>query len=37
MIEHPTGPHAFDVVDDSDTSRNVIRRILGFLREQLEA
>jgi len=37
IVEHPTGPHAFDVMDNSDVSRRVIRRILGFLREQLEA
>lgn len=37
MVEHPTGPHAFDVMDGSDVSRRVIRRILGFLREQLAA
>jgi len=37
MIEHSTGPHAFDVMDDSDASRSVIRRVLGFLREQLKA
>lgn len=31
VVEHPTGPHAFDVLDDSDTSRDVIRRVVAFL------
>ena len=37
VVEHPTGPHAFDVLEDSDTSRAVIRRIVGFLRDRLSA
>ena len=37
VIEHPTGPHAFDVMEDSEASRRVIRRILEFLRRCLLA
>lgn len=37
MVEHPTGPHAFDVMDDSDASRRVIRRVLAFLKERMHA
>ena len=35
LVEHPTGPHAFDVLEDSDTSRAVIRRVVDFLRDRL--
>lgn len=35
VVEHPTGPHAFDVLEDSDTSRAVIRRVVDFLRNRL--
>lgn len=37
LLEHPTGPHAFDVMDESDTSRRVVSDILGFLRGHLLA
>ena len=37
IVEHPTGPHAFDVMDDSDTTRGVITRVLAFLRDHLLA
>ena len=37
IAEHPTGPHAFDVLEDSDTSRAVIRRVIDFLRDHLLA
>jgi hypothetical protein len=37
LANHPTGPHAFDVFDDSDTSCSVIRQILEFMRSQLIA
>jgi hypothetical protein len=30
LVNHATGPHSFDVVDDSDTSRAIIRQILDF-------
>ena len=35
VVEHPTGPHAFDLLEDSDTSRAVIRRVVEFLRNRL--
>jgi len=37
VVEHPTGPHAFDVLEDSDTSRAAIRRVVEFLRDRLSA
>lgn len=37
LANHATGPHAFDVLDDSDTSREMIRMILAFLRFHLAA
>jgi hypothetical protein len=35
LANHPTGPHAFDIMDDSETSRGIIRQILAFLRLHL--
>jgi acetyl esterase/lipase len=35
LVHQPDGHHAFDVADDSDASREVIRHILGFLRGHL--
>lgn len=35
FVNHPTAPHAFDVMDDSETSREIIRRILAFMRFHL--
>jgi dienelactone hydrolase len=35
LVNHPDGHHAFDTVDDSEASRRVVRRVLGFLREHL--
>jgi hypothetical protein len=35
VVNHATGPHAFDLFDDSDTSREVVRQILAFLRFNL--
>jgi acetyl esterase/lipase len=35
LIHQPDGHHAFDVADDSDASREVIRHVLGFLRSRL--
>jgi hypothetical protein len=37
VVNHATGPHAFDVLDDSDASREVIRAIVAFLRSHLRA
>lgn len=31
VIEHPTGPHAFDVLDDSPRSGEVIAEVIRFL------
>ena len=36
LVNHSTGPHAFDIVDDSDASRAVIRQIVAFMRCQLK-
>jgi acetyl esterase/lipase len=35
LANHPTGPHAYDIVDDSETSREMIRNILAFFRFHL--
>jgi acetyl esterase/lipase len=35
VVNHATGPHAFDTADDSETTRDIIRSILGFLRRHL--
>jgi AraC family transcriptional regulator len=35
IANHPTGPHAFDVMHDSETSREIVRQILTFLRRHL--
>jgi dienelactone hydrolase len=35
LVHQPEGHHAFDVVDDSDASREVIDRVLAFLRGHL--
>ena len=32
LVNHPTGPHAFDLMDDSDTSRQVVAQAIEFLR-----
>ena len=32
LVNHPTGPHAFDLFDDSEASRHVIKQTLLFLR-----
>jgi acetyl esterase/lipase len=32
LVNHPEAPHAFDLVDDSEMTREIVRRILGFLR-----
>jgi effector-binding domain-containing protein/dienelactone hydrolase len=37
VANHPTGPHAFDVLDASATSREIIRQILAFMRSHLTA
>jgi acetyl esterase/lipase len=35
FVNHPGGPHAFDLVDDSDVSRRIVRQILWFMRAHL--
>jgi hypothetical protein len=35
VINHATGPHAFDLFDDTELSRHIIRSTLTFLRFQL--
>ena len=35
LVNHPTGSHSFDLLDDTDASRIVIRQMLAFLRVQL--
>ena len=37
FVNHPEAPHAFDLMHDSDTSRDIIRQILAFLRFHLAA
>lgn len=37
LVNHAAAPHAFDVMDDSDASREVIKRIVDFLRFHLQA
>jgi len=35
FANHASGPHAFDVMHDSETSREIIRQILAFMRFHL--
>ena len=35
FVNHATGPHAFDVMDDSSATRDVIRQVLSFLKSHL--
>jgi hypothetical protein len=35
LANHATGPHAFDLVDDTEASRAIIRQTLAFLRAHL--
>jgi hypothetical protein len=35
LVNHANGPHAFDLFHESETSREVVRRILAFLRFNL--
>lgn len=37
FANHPAAPHAFDLMHDSETSREIIRQILAFLRFHLLA
>ena len=35
LVNHSEGPHAFDIFDDTDTSKEIVRQILGFMRFHL--
>lgn len=35
FINHPDGQHAFDIFDDNERSRSIVRRTLAFLQEHL--
>ena len=37
LIDHPEAPHAFDLIDDSPRTREVIEEVLAFLRRTLAA
>ena len=37
LVNHPTGPHSFDLLDDSPTTRAVVQQVLAFLRIHLTA
>jgi len=37
MVNHPTASHAFDIMQDSETSREIIKQILAFMRFHLLA
>ena len=37
LVNHSDGPHAFDLFHDSETSREIIRRILQFMQFHLTA
>lgn len=37
LLNVPGAPHSFDLFDDTDASRDVIRRVLAFLRQHLTA
>jgi hypothetical protein len=36
IVNHATAPHAFDLTDDTDATRSVIRQTLAFIRERLQ-
>lgn len=35
LVNHAAGQHAFDILDDNDVSRDMVRRMLAFLRFHL--
>jgi acetyl esterase/lipase len=35
VVNHPSGPHAFDLMEESEGSREIVRQILAFLRFHL--
>jgi hypothetical protein len=36
-VNHPPGPHAFDLLDDSERSGEIVKQALTFLRVRLSA
>ena len=36
VLNHPTGQHGFDILDDDDRSKEMIRRTIEFLQERLK-
>jgi dienelactone hydrolase len=37
FVNHPDGPHAFDLFHDSEATREIVRQILSFLQFHLQA
>ena len=37
QLHHPTGRHAFDIIDDDETSADIIRVTLDFMVDRLTA
>ncbi len=37
FLEHPTGEHAFDIRNNDDTSREILRRTMSFIEHHLRA
>ncbi len=37
FVNHPDAPHAFDLFDDGEATREIVRQLLAFLRFQLTA
>src|SRR6185369_8534678 len=35
LVNHPSGPHAFDLDDDSETSRQLVKQMLAFVQVNL--
>lgn len=35
LVNHPTAPHAFDLVEESEASREIVRQALAFLQRHL--
>jgi len=36
FLEHPKGRHAFDILDDDNTSREILRRTMSFIERHLQ-
>jgi hypothetical protein len=36
LVNHPTAPHAFDLMQDSETTRQIIRQMLAFMQFNLQ-